>query len=71
MTRLDRLFLEMSDEEWASFLKNPEMVHRFLPEERRRRAVEKLPPEMESLAGDLSVDGYDAWGEFTTPSSAG
>lgn len=65
MTRLDRLFLEMSDQEWASFLKNPEMDPiAFSLEERRRRAVEKLPPEMESLAGDLSVDGYDAWGEL-------
>lgn len=65
MTRMDRLFLEMPDAEWDSLLKAPE-IHpiAFSLDERRRRAAEKLSPEMESLAGDLSVDGYDAWGEL-------
>ncbi|MFD1426893.1 M3 family oligoendopeptidase [Kroppenstedtia sanguinis] len=65
MTRLDRLFLQMSDSEWASFLQSPKISPiAFFLKERRRWAAEKLPPEMESLAGDLSVDGYDAWGDL-------
>ncbi|PTX64250.1 pepF/M3 family oligoendopeptidase [Melghirimyces profundicolus] len=65
MTRLDRLMLEMSDSAWEGLLRDPAIRPLSFPlEERRRRAADKLPPEMESLAGDLSVDGYHAWGDL-------
>lgn len=65
VTRLDRLFLEMNDSTWKSLLQDPDIQPIAFPlKEQRQRASEKLPSEMESLAGDLAVDGYHAWEEL-------
>ncbi|MDA8352766.1 MAG: M3 family oligoendopeptidase [Firmicutes bacterium] len=65
MTQLDRLFLEMPNSQWEALLQHPEIQPIAFPlAERRQRAAEKLPADMESLAGDLAVDGYHAWGEL-------
>jgi oligoendopeptidase F len=37
---------------------------RFVLEERRCRASQKLPPDKENLITDLSVDGYHGWGDL-------
>src|SRR5699024_9902733 len=59
MTQLDRLLLEMPNSRWEALLQHPEIQPIAFPlAERRQRAAEKLPADMESLAGDLAVDGY-------------
>ncbi|WP_366937336.1 M3 family oligoendopeptidase [Alicyclobacillus sp.] len=37
---------------------------RFPVEERRRRALDKLPPEQEQLIAGLMVDGYHGWSQL-------
>ncbi|KEO85237.1 M3 family oligoendopeptidase [Tumebacillus flagellatus] len=62
MTQLDAKILEVSEEEWNALLQDERLAPiSYTLEERRRRAVEKLSPESESLVNDLSVDGYHAW----------
>ncbi len=65
MTALDSRFLEIAEADWKKLLQAEELAPISFPlEERRRRAAEKLPPEQETLVGDLSVDGYHAWGDL-------
>ncbi|MFC4076259.1 M3 family oligoendopeptidase [Salinithrix halophila] len=65
LTRLDQLFLEMPTPVWNSLLEGSRFSPIAFPlEERRRRAAERLPADAESLAGDLAVDGYHAWGDL-------
>jgi oligoendopeptidase F len=64
-TRLDQKMLEVSEKDWEALLKDPEIQPvSFKLREQRRRAKEKMAPELESLVGDLSVDGYHAWGDL-------
>lgn len=54
-----------SDEIWKEFLalEAIEPISFYL-NELRRQATDKMPPELESLALDLAVDGYHAWGSL-------
>ncbi|HEU4963950.1 MAG TPA: M3 family oligoendopeptidase [Bacilli bacterium] len=62
-TLLDKLLLDVSDQQWATLLESPNIAPIAFPvDERRRRAANKLAPEQEALITDLSVDGYHAWG---------
>lgn len=63
--RIDEAFLAMGDEEWQAFVALPGMRDvKFALDERREDAKKAMPPDKEALVGDLSVDGYHAWGEM-------
>jgi pepF/M3 family oligoendopeptidase len=64
-TALDAQILGLSAEVFAALIAM-EQYHplAFNLSERRRRAEAKMGAEKESLVGDLSVDGYHAWGEL-------
>lgn len=65
MNNLDRLIKQTDRDSWNRLLRDSRLQPLAFPlEERRRRALEKLPVDQESLAGDLSVDGYHAWGDL-------
>ncbi|PTM59811.1 M3 family oligoendopeptidase [Desmospora activa] len=65
MNQLDHLIKQTDQENWNRLLRDSRLQPLAFPlEERRRRALEKLPADQESLAGDLSVDGYHAWGDL-------
>lgn len=60
--RIDHQMLAMADGVWQGLLADPRWSEVAGPlDERRGRAREKLPPELEALAGDLAVDGYHGW----------
>lgn len=64
LTRFDALLRQIPDSDWSLLLEREEFrAVAFSLDERRRQAKEKLSPEMESLIGDLAVDGYHGWGE--------
>ncbi|MCM3700766.1 M3 family oligoendopeptidase [Paenibacillus macerans] len=53
-----------SDEVWAGWMKRDKIAPiSFVLSEKRSEAREKLPPELESLASDLAIDGYHGWGQ--------
>jgi oligoendopeptidase F len=63
LTNLDKYILQVPDAEWLALLED----HRLQPiafplQERRQSGAQKMPTELEALAGDLSVDGYHGWG---------
>ena len=65
MTMVDKEILEMSDSEWASLLEEENLKPvAFNLNERRERAKLLLPPEQETLANELSVDGYHGWSDL-------
>ncbi|MGE5673777.1 MAG: hypothetical protein ACM3XM_07795, partial [Mycobacterium leprae] len=62
---LDAQLVAMSEPVWKALLADPRCKEiGFNLAERRSRAAEKMGPERESLAGDLAVDGYHAWGDL-------
>ncbi|PWK09044.1 M3 family oligoendopeptidase [Tumebacillus permanentifrigoris] len=62
MTQLDQKTLDVPADVWEALFSDARLEPvKFPLEERRRRAIEKLSAEMESLVNDLSVDGYHAW----------
>ena len=64
-TKLDKAIMEVPGAEWQALLGDDRLVPlAFSLDERRRRANEKLAPEMEALVGNLAVDGYHAWGSL-------
>lgn len=64
LTRFDQLLRQMPDTVWNGLLEADMFRPIAFPlNERRQLAMEKLPPEQESLIGDLAVDGYHGWGE--------
>ena len=64
-TELDRHLLAVTDEAWRTLLAHPRLEPLAFPlDERRRRARERMTPELESLASTLAVDGYHAWGDL-------
>ncbi|MFZ5814336.1 MAG: M3 family oligoendopeptidase [Bacillota bacterium] len=64
-TLLDHQILQLSDEVLEALLADPEFAAIEYPiRERRARAAMKMDPQRESLVGDLSVDGYHAWGRL-------
>lgn len=65
MTALDKQFLDIPDAEWRQMLDSEALRPlAFNLDERRSRAKEMLPPELETLANALSVDGYDGWSDL-------
>jgi pepF/M3 family oligoendopeptidase len=65
LTQWDRYLSGMPEEVFSELTKlEPWNTVRFSVAERREAAKEKLAPELESLAADLAVDGYHAWGEI-------
>lgn len=64
-TNLDHKLAQTSEIRLQSLLKNPQLSPISFPLlERRKQAKDKLPPNIESVINDLSVDGYHAWGEL-------
>jgi len=62
---MDQALLQIPADQWQEILSSPELQPlAFNLEERRRRAQEKMAPELESLANDLAVDGYHGWSEL-------
>lgn len=62
LTRWEEQLVKIEGAAWEALLGESELEPIAFPlNERRRRAQEKLPPEQEVLANDLSVDGYHAW----------
>lgn len=65
LTKWEEQLLSIPEDMWAGLLQQPEHSEIAYPlEERRRRAKEKLAPELEVLAGDLAVNGYHGWQEL-------
>lgn len=65
LTVLDDQILHFSDELWEQFLQLEENKGITFPlNERRNKAKDKMPPQLESIANELAVDGYHAWGDF-------
>lgn len=62
---LDRRMLALSEGEWEQVLATPVAAPiAFALRERRQRALERLAPEQETLAGALGVDGYHGWNDL-------
>ncbi|WP_053219866.1 M3 family oligoendopeptidase [Virgibacillus senegalensis] len=65
LTILDRKFVQIDSDVWNGLLEQPTLTpFSFILNERRRKAMDKLPVEQEILLNDLAVDGYHAWGEM-------
>lgn len=65
LTRFDELLLNIPQDIWAPLLdQEPFDSVRFVLNERRELAREKLPPEQEALLTDLAVDGYHGWSDL-------
>ncbi len=61
-TALEARFYKQPDDEWTKFTAAPELkAIEFSLNEMREIARHKMPPEMESLALELAVNGYHAW----------
>ena len=64
-TLLDHQISQMPEEVFTALVERPEFADIAYPlRERRARAGMRMDPERESLAGDLAVDGYHAWGRL-------
>lgn len=65
MANYDEVLRSVEDADWNELMKDQELAPvSFYLSERRTLARLKLTPELESLAGDLAVDGYHGWGDF-------
>ncbi|MCL4424322.1 MAG: M3 family oligoendopeptidase [Firmicutes bacterium] len=65
LTIMDEQLLKIPEAEWEGLLAGGELRPlAFNLQERRRRAREKLSPDLETLANDLAVDGYHGWSEL-------
>jgi oligoendopeptidase F len=59
---LDRLLTELPKDIWNTLLQQEEVKrYRFFLEERKQRANDKLPGNMEKLIQNLSVNGFTGW----------
>jgi pepF/M3 family oligoendopeptidase len=64
LAEFDRLLTQFDDAAWADLLKEPLLAAIAFPlNERRVWARDRMSPQLESLAGDLAVDGYHAWSD--------
>ena len=62
---LGHRMLEIPDAAWQAMLQDERLQPvAFALDEMRRRMAERLPPEQETLASDLAVDGYHGWEEL-------
>ncbi len=65
LTLLDDQILHFPDEVWQQFLQLEVNEGVTFPlNERRSKAKDKMAPQLESIANELAVDGYHAWGDF-------
>jgi oligoendopeptidase F len=59
---LEALFAKQSDKQWDKLMASPKIAPiKFPLSEMRMLAKEKMAPELEALALELSVNGYHAW----------
>jgi oligoendopeptidase F len=59
---LEALFAKQTDKQWDKLMTNPKIAPiKFPLSEMRLFAKEKMAPELEALALELSVNGYHAW----------
>ncbi len=59
---LEALFAKQGDKPWDKLMANPKIAPiKFPLSEMRMLAKEKMAPELEALALELSVNGYHAW----------
>lgn len=64
-TTLDEKILAVPDAVWEAFLAHEKIAPiAFGINERRRRAQQRMAPDKEALAAELSVEGYHAWGQL-------
>lgn len=65
MTLLDHQILQLPQAVLEALLADSRFATIANPiRERRQRAAQKMDPQREALVGDLSVDGYHAWGRL-------
>ncbi len=65
LTSFEDEIVNATDAEWTHVLDHAEMQSiRFVLDERRQWAKQKLPPDQEALIADLAVDGYHGWGDY-------
>ena len=63
LTLVNQQILEISDQDWPSFVAQEIFSeYRFVLNDMREKAKDKLPSEQEQLISKLSTDGYNAWG---------
>jgi pepF/M3 family oligoendopeptidase len=63
--RFDDFLVRMDPHAFDALISNPQLESiRFVLEERRTRAAQKLAMEKEDLITRLSIDGYHAWGDL-------
>lgn len=64
-TQFDNLLREVDDTLWDAWTTTSKIEpYKFVLNESRDLAREKMSPELESLALELAIDGYHGWGEF-------
>lgn len=64
MDLFDARLAALDETDWNEWIGRPELAPIAFPlAERREASREKLPPALESVAGELAVDGYHGWGE--------
>ena len=62
---LETALHKISEKDFTDLLQDPEMDPiAFSLQEKRQRAIDKLPPYQEALISDLSVDGYHGWSQL-------
>ncbi|MDQ0220376.1 oligoendopeptidase F [Peribacillus cavernae] len=60
---LDQLLVRLPEKIWSDLLQQEEVkAYQFYLEERKQHANNKLPLEMEKMINDLSVNGFNGWG---------
>lgn len=65
MTKFSFALSRVSDETWEAWLKDESLkTIAFVLNEMCEETKEKLPEEQEQLITDLSIDGYNGWGEM-------
>nr|WP_074949234.1 M3 family oligoendopeptidase [Alicyclobacillus macrosporangiidus] len=65
LAAFDAKLSQLDEPTWAALLDDSRVAPlRFAVEERRRRALDKLPPEQEQLIAGLMVDGYHGWSQL-------
>jgi oligoendopeptidase F len=63
--KFDQFLLSINDQDWNDLINQDEIKSlRFVLEERKERAAEKLSVDQESLILGLGVDGYHGWSQM-------
>lgn len=64
-TLFDHLLNRIADDDWQTLLEDSKLTPiRFVLQEKRDNAREKLPAEQEELISSLAIDGYHGWGDY-------